>query len=95
MKIFQMDVELQGSGDVTVNGRRLEEGDAMIDEKIIGKRLSTDQQWKLICVFKKNINKLYSLYRDARVAQGEVTEEDLRRTERKRARSPGPRPRLL
>ena len=44
MKIFQMDVELQGSGDVTVNGRRLEEGDAMIEEKIIGKRLSTDQQ---------------------------------------------------
>lgn len=95
MRIFLMDVELQSFNEVTVNGRRLETGDAEIDEKIIAKKLTLDQQWQLICLFKKNINKLYSIYRDARVAQGEITTEDLRRTERKRAHTKGPKPRLL
>jgi len=95
MRIFLLDVELQGSGDVTVNGRRLEAGDAEIDEKIIGKKLSLEQQWQLICLMKKNINKVYAVYRDARVARGEITAEDLRRNEHKRARAKGPKPRLL
>jgi len=95
MRIFLMDVELKGFSDVTVNGRRLEIGDAEIDEKIIAKKLSLEQQWQLICVMKKNINKLYSIYRDARVAHGEITTEDLRRTEKKRAHAKGPKPRLL
>ena len=95
MRIFLLDVELKGRCDVAVNGRRLEDGDAEIDEKIIAKQLTVEQQWQLICVLKKNINKLYSVYRDARVAQGEITAEDLRHTERKRARTKGPNPRLL
>lgn len=95
MRIFLMDVELKGFNEVTVNGRRLETGDAEIDEQIIAKKLSLEQQWQLICVMKKNINKLYAVYRDARVAQGEITAEDLRRTERKRAHSKGHKPRLL
>jgi hypothetical protein len=95
MRIFLLDVALQGFNEVTVNGRRLETGDAEIDEKIIAKKLSLEQQWQLICVMKKNINKLYAVYRDARVASGEITTEDLRRSERKRAHAKGPKPRLL
>ena len=93
-RIFLMDAELVGHSDVRVNGQRLEEADAEIDEKIIEKQLTLDQQWKLICLMKKNINKLYSAYRNARVAQGEISEEDLRRTEHA-ARRRKRRPRLL
>ncbi len=93
-RIFLMDVELAGHSDVKVNGQRLEEADAEIDEKIIFKQLTLQQQWQLICLMKKNINKLYAVYREKRVAEGEITAEDLRRTEF-RARQRKRNPRLL
>jgi hypothetical protein len=95
MRIFLMDVKLEAGHEVTVNGRRLEDGDAEIDEKVIGRQLNLEQQWQLICVLKKNINKLYSAYRAKRVAEGEVTEEELVRSERHRSRNRTHNPRLL
>jgi len=95
MRIFFLDVELKSFNEVSVNGRNLAEGDAILDEKAIARNLTLDQQWQLICIMKKNINKLYSVYRDARVLSGEITAEDLRKNERKRARAKGPNPRLL
>lgn len=94
MYLFHLDVELKSFNEVVVNGRNLGDGDAMIDENAFAK-LTLEQQWQIICIMKKNINKMYSVYRDARVLTGEITAEDLRKQERKRARSKGHNPRLL
>lgn len=93
-RVLRMEVEMLGNKLLIVNDQPIETGDIELDEKIIG-GVSLEQQWFLICLLKKNINKLYHEYRRSRVRQGEVSEARLRELETAAARSRKHKPRLL
>jgi hypothetical protein len=93
-QVLKIEAALQGNRLLIVNGQPVETAEVEIDEKIIG-RAPLDQQWFLLCLLKKNLNKLYAEYRLARVQQGEVTEASLTAQERNTVARRKHNPRLL
>lgn len=71
MKIIRFDVELQGNRDVVVNGRVLEDPRALgeVEEKVIEKNTTLDQQWQLITMLKRMTSQLEHVYRKSTVRQ--------------------------
>ncbi len=71
MKIIRFDVELQGNRDVVVNGRVLEDPRALgeVEEKVIEKNTTMDQQWQLITMLKRMTSQLEHVYRKSAVRQ--------------------------
>lgn len=72
MKLIRFDVELKGNRDVILNDRVLEDPQArgMIDEKIITKNLTLDQQWALLTSLKRLSAQLEDCYRQSRFLAG-------------------------
>lgn len=71
MKIIRFDVELQGNRDVVVNGRILEDPRALgeIEEKVIEKNTTLDQQWQLISLLRRMASQLEHVYRKSTIRQ--------------------------
>ncbi len=72
MRLIRFDVELRGNKDVLLNDHVLEDPKArgMIEEKIITKNLTLDQQWALITSLKRLSAQLEDCYRQSRLRAG-------------------------
>ena len=75
MKIIEFKAELHGNREVTINGRRLHDGGAMIDEQVIFNKLTTYQQWQILTELNKLQARLAHTYKRSRVKAGEITAE--------------------
>lgn len=75
--ILRFNLELQGNGELTLNGIPLEKDGMQFDEKIFMKRPSLEHQWMTLCALKKLLNKMNFSYEKARVERGDVTEQSL------------------
>ena len=71
MRIIRFEVELHGNRDISVNGRRLEDSRAIgeIEEKVIEKNTTLDQQWQMITLLKRMTAQLEHVYRKSVVRQ--------------------------
>lgn len=79
MIIIDFRAELHGNREVTLNGYPLTRGEGMIEEKVIEKTLTLDQQWELITMLRKLSAKAEHAYRCARIRAGEDTSDEFRR----------------
>jgi len=80
MKLFEVVVELRGNREITINGRQLQylkDHDMLLEEKILGKNVSLDQQWAVLCEMRKLVAKLEFVYKKSRIRAGEVTNPTL------------------
>ena len=84
MKIIEFTAELHGNRDVTLNGRRVEDSEPLLEEKAIFKTLTLDQQWMLLCHVRKMLNKLDHTYHKSRVRAGELSMSELDSASRSR-----------
>lgn len=76
MKIINFQVELLPNSEVIVNGRSLNNSCAEIDEKVLTKRVSLEQQWRLMCEVHKLLNRMVDNYNKGRVRAGEINHEE-------------------
>lgn len=85
MKILEIVAELQPNREVTVNGRNTAAaGNAVnLDEKLIEKQLSLEQQWELLCLMQQTVAKLFHTYHRSRIRAGETTLENVQESARK------------
>lgn len=77
MKLLNLQIELQSNKEVTVNGRPLNylrNHDIELEEKVIEKNVSLEQQWIVLCEMRKLEARLESAYRKSRIRAGEITE---------------------
>lgn len=82
MMIVDLRVELTGTGEVLVNGRHVTHSDAkaLVEEKIIFNKVTTDQQWMLMCIVRQLFDKQSSTYMKSRVKAKEITMNDYERS---------------
>lgn len=73
MKIIRFDVELRGNKDVLLNDRLAEDPRAVgeIEEKIVTRQLTLDQQWIILTSLKRLSAQLEDCYRQARLRAGD------------------------
>ena len=76
MQLIRFVVELQGSSDASLNGRRLEEAEPFIEEKVIFNKLPLEQQWIILSQLRKLLNKADHVYQQSRVKHGEISHSD-------------------
>jgi hypothetical protein len=79
MIIMDFRVELHGNKEISINGRRYENGEPMIDEKVIEKQVSTDQQRIVIAMLNKLLAKAQHTYMRSKVTAGEMPMSDYER----------------
>lgn len=86
MRILQLDIDLHGNRDITINGVRMENGHVLLDETVIRKQLTLDQQFFILCELKKTLSLVEHIYSATKVNRGEMTEKDFdERFKRKKA----------
>lgn len=73
MKIINFQVELLGNREVIINGRPVPKGTAEVEEKVIFKTVTLDQQWNTLCELWKLLTKLTDVYNRSRVRAGEIS----------------------
>lgn len=79
MIVMDFRVELHGNKEVSINGRRYENGEPMIDEKTIEKQVSPDQQRIIIAMLNKLLAKAQHTYMRSKVTAGEMSMNDYER----------------
>lgn len=80
MKLFEIVAEFHGNKEVTVNGRPLQglkDCDIPVEEKVIEKNVSLEQQWFLLCEVRKLIGRLEFTYHKSRLRAGGATDSRL------------------
>ncbi len=75
MRIVNFQVELLPNNEVLVNGRRVDNCKAEIEERTI-KKMNIWHQWVLLCEVQKMYGILLENYLKARVDHGEITIKD-------------------
>lgn len=75
MIVVQFTADLRGNKDVLLNGIDIRDprSQGIIEEKIIEKNLTLDQQWALIMMLRKLSARLEHTYRSSRIRSGEVS----------------------
>ena len=75
MQIIRFNAVLQGNRDVVLNDRLLEDPRALgeVEEKVIERTLTLDQQWQLITLLKRMTAQLEHTYRRSTVRQSGST----------------------
>ena len=81
VKIVQLEVGLTGSKEITINGRdrsHVHSNEVPVEEKIISKEVSLDQQWFVLCEVLKIYKKLRFVYEKSCERAGELPHDERR-----------------
>jgi len=89
MKIIEFVAELHGNKEVSLNGEPLSTGEPHMEEKIVFNQLTLDQQWQLLAMMRKLLNKMEYTYQKGRVRAHEISMADFDSNSHRRKISSG------
>jgi hypothetical protein len=85
MRVVEFVVELTGSNETLLNGRRVDDSQGGIEERVILNKMHLEHQWQVLSELRKLLNRFEHTYQKARVKAGELSMDDydtLRRASR-------------
>ena len=72
MRVIELVVELKGNREVTINGLNSARGQFLLEEKVIEKNLTLEQQHHIMCELRKLISRMLDVNHKSRIRAGEV-----------------------